>query len=268
MSRRRFMVKRLIPHIRRITSTTGLIVDATWHSMDLFIVGAGASGGAWRTWGDGPGGGGSGGECVTIKNIRVSTGMRIDIVIGRGGSAVPCKSYVDGNAGGETKVTLNNIIEYKARGGNPGRKCLSDNPAGNPCLTPNAAGYDKRNDAIGGIFSASIIDVYNMHGELLEQGLNGQEHPYTNPYIFRLGVPEFHEEGNPTHAGGGTCISSIQVLTSFTEKSGGNFNNTSEGILIRGGGGYGGGGAGASYRSGFSGVGGDGCVVIRYYAYE
>ncbi len=262
------MVKRLIPHIMRVTSSTGLIVDDTWRSMDLFIVGAGGSGGAWRTWGDGPGGGAAGGECVTIKDIRVSTGMRIDIVIGKGGSAVVCNSYQDGKLGGETKVRLNNSIEYKARGGNPGLKCLSDNPAGKPCLTPNAAGYDKRSDAIGGIFSASIIDVYNMHGELLKQGLNGQDHPYTNPYIFRLGVPEFHEEGNPTHAGGGTCFSSIQVLTSFTEKSGGNFNNTGEGILIRGGGGYGGGGAGATYRSGVSGAGGDGGVVIRYYTYE
>jgi len=266
--KRRFMVKRLIPHIMRVTSSTGLIVDDTWRSMDLFIVGAGGSGGAWRTWGDGPGGGAAGGECVTIKDIRVSTGMRIDIVIGKGGSAVVCNSYQDGKLGGETKVRLNNSIEYKARGGNPGLKCLSDNPAGKPCLTPNAAGYDKRSDAIGGIFSASIIDVYNMHGELLKQGLNGQDHPYTNPYIFRLGVPEFHEEGNPTHAGGGTCFSSIQVLTSFTEKSGGNFNNTGEGILIRGGGGYGGGGAGATYRSGVSGAGGDGGVVIRYYTYE
>lgn len=266
--KRRFMVKRLIPHIMRVTNSTGLIVDDTWRSMDLFIVGAGGSGGAWRTWGDGPGGGAAGGECVTIKDIRVSTGMRIDIVIGKGGSAVVCNSYQDGKPGGETKVTLNNSIEYKARGGNPGLKCLSDNPAGKPCLTPNAAGYDKRSDALGGIFSASIIDVYNMHGELLKQGLNGQDHPYTNPYIFRLGVPEFHEEGNPTHAGGGTCFSSIQVLTSFTEKSGGNFNNTGEGILIRGGGGYGGGGAGATYRSGVSGAGGDGGVVIRYYTYE
>lgn len=266
--KRRFMVKRLIPHIMRVTSSTGLIVEDTWRSMDLFIVGAGGSGGAWRTWGDGPGGGAAGGECVTIKDIRVSTGMRIDIVIGKGGSAVVCNSYQDGKLGGETKVRLNNSIEYKARGGNPGLKCLSDNPAGKPCLTPNAAGYDKRSDAIGGIFSASIIDVYNMHGELLKQGLNGQDHPYTNPYIFRLGVPEFHEEGNPTHAGGGTCFSSIQVLTSFTEKSGGNFNNTGEGILIRGGGGYGGGGAGATYRSGVSGAGGDGGVVIRYYTYE
>lgn len=266
--KRRFMVKRLIPHIMRVTSSTGLIVEDTWRSMDLFIVGAGGSGGAWRTWGDGPGGGAAGGECVTIKDIRVSTGMRIDIVIGKGGSAVVYNSYQDGKPGGETKVTLNNSVEYKAKGGNPGLKCLSDNPAGKPCLTPNAAGYDKCSDALGGIFSASIIDVYNMHGELLKQGLNGQEHPYTNPYIFRLGVPEFHEEGNPTHAGGGTCFSSIQVLTSFTEKSGGNFNNTGEGILIRGGGGYGGGGAGASYRSGLSGVGGDGGVVIRYYTYE
>lgn len=266
--KRRFMVKRLIPHIMRVTNSTGLIVDDTWRSMDLFIVGAGGSGGAWRTWGDGPGGGAAGGECVTIKDIRVSAGMRIDIVIGKGGRGVLCTSSIDGYPGGETKVTLNNSVEYKARGGNPGLKCLSDNPAGKPCLTPNAAGYDKRSDALGGIFSASIIDVYNMHGELLKQGLNGQDHPYTNPYIFRLGVPEFHEEGNPTHAGGGTCFSSIQVLTSFTEKSGGNFNNTGEGILIRGGGGYGGGGAGASYRSGLSGAGGDGGVVIRYYTYE
>lgn len=138
----------------------------------------------------------------------------------------------------------------------------------NAYLTINAAGYDKRSDAIGGIYSAGITDVYNMHGELLKQGLNSQDHPYTNPYIFRLGVPEFHEEGNPTHAGGGTCFSSVQVLTSFTEKAGGNFNNTKEGILIRGGGGYGGGGAGAYYRSGLSGVGGDGGVVIRYYTHE
>ena len=266
--KRIFMVKRLIPHIMRVTSSTGLIVEDTWRSMDLFIVGAGGSGGAWRTWGDGPGGGGAGGECVTIKGIRVSTGMRIDIVIGKGGRGVLCSSYMDGYPGGETKVTLNNSVEYKARGGNPGLKCLSDNSASKPHLTPNAAGYDKRSDALGGIFSASIIDVYNMHGELLKQGLNGQDHPYTNPYIFRLGVPEFHEEGNPTHAGGGTCMSSVQVLTSFTEKSGGNFNNTGEGILIRGGGGYGGGGAGAYYRSGVSGAGGDGGVIIRYYTYE
>lgn len=162
--KRRFMVKRLIPHIMRVTSSTGLIVEDTWRSMDLFIVGAGGSGGAWRTWGDGPGGGGAGGECVTIKDIRVSTGMRIDIVIGKGGSAVVCSSYQDGKPGGETTVTLDNSVEYKARGGNPGLKCLPGSSA-NAYLTINAAGYDKRSDAIGGyiqlVLQMSIICMEN-----------------------------------------------------------------------------------------------------------
>lgn len=264
--------KQLVSNLQRITSSQ-TIIAGNWHSLDLFLVGGGGSGGGWVNWGYGPGGGGAGGECVTQKGIRVSKGSRITIVIGKGGDRVAYNSGTAGNKGGETKVTFSDTGEtYIARGGNPGLKPIGDsNPSSNnPNLVVNAVGYDKRNDAIGRIYESgsTVSDIYNMHGDCLIPRFDHGKYPYSEPYKLRLGVPEFHEEGNPTHAGGGTCFSGIQVLTSFAEKSGGNFNNTGERILIHGGGGYGGGGAGAFYRSGWSGAGGDGCVVLRYYTYK
>lgn len=272
MIRRVMGARSLILNLVRITSSQTLIVG-DWHSLDLFLVGGGGSGGGWFTWGYGAGGGGAGGECVTQKGIQVPKGTSIRIVIGKGGDSVAYNSITDGNKGEDTKVTFsNNDVTYIARGGNPGLTAITDSdPSLNdPGLVVNAIGYDKRSDAIGRIYESgsTVCDVYDRHGNCLKRGFNTNNYPYSNPYKLRLGVPEFHEEGNPTHAGGGACFSGIQVLTSFTKKSGGNFENTKEGILIRGGGGYGGGGAGAFYRSGWSGAGGDGCVVLRYYTYK
>ena len=58
----------------RITSTQTLIAGS-WHSLDLFLVGGGGSGGGWVNWGYGPGGGGAGGECVTQKGYGYPKGV-------------------------------------------------------------------------------------------------------------------------------------------------------------------------------------------------
>lgn len=255
----------LIPHIKRITSSTNLIVRNDWKSIDLFIIGGGGSGGGWRDWGWGPGGGGSGGECVTIKGIEVIPGMKIKISVGKGGSGVSCASHEDGNPGEQTTVTFDNGDTYEARGGNPGLKCIQSNQW-NTFISPNAAGYDWRNDAIGVEYDGDIMDVYNRHGNILVEKVDWNNYPYTSPYILNMGIPEFHEDGNPTHAGGGSGNSNTKSATSFNENSGGDFDNIAEGFLFHGGGGFGGGGAGAYYRSGYSGSGGNGGIVIRYYA--
>lgn len=272
MSRRRFFCKRtLVEHVMRYYSSSGIIVQADWVSFDLFIVGGGGSGGAWVDWNYGPGGGGAGGECVTIKKLRFPVGTRLDIIIGKGGPGVNTRSGNPGNPGGETTVKINNIPTYVAKGGNAGNAGVPDsNALSKPHWISGAQGYDPRSDAIGIIrtSTSNIYDVHDKSGNILLRNLDTTKNTYNNPYCFQRGVPEFHEEGNITHAAGGASVNHIRALTTGSRNTGEDFQNTNESIWIRGGGGCGGGGAGGYYRNGTSGAGGDGCVVLRYYTYK
>lgn len=273
MIRRRFMgQKTLVAQISRYYDTNTAYVQADWVSFDLFLVGGGGSGGSWITWGYGPGGGGSGGECVTIKDLKFPAGTRLGLIIGRGGASVGNKSGLRGNPGGNTTVEIGNDFIYTARGGNPGRVGVSDanEQQNKPIWSSGAKGYDQRSDAIGLIHTSSsnLFDVHDKSGNVLLRNLDSTIYTYSNPYYLRLGVPEFHEENNLTHAAGGASCNHILASTDTSYNNGGDFQNTAEGIWMRGGQGSGGGGAGAYYRTGTSGKGGNGCVVIRYYTYK
>ena len=261
--KRRLMGSKLIPHIERITVDKTITVG-DWDSFDLFLVGGGGSGGAWNTWGWGPGGGGAGGECVTVKGLHASPGSKLWIIVGKGGEGVSNTSYTDGNQGtGTGVIVIDGQSTYTARGGSPGLKCVPDSDT--KFMDVGAKGYDSRSDALGCKTSGTLRDIYDMHGNCLKKGLDLNVYTYTNPYRIQAGVPEFHEEGNPRHAGGGACFSEAYVTTGFTEGKGEDFVSLASSIYFRGGGGYGGGGAGAYYNNSYSGAGGRGCVVLRYY---
>lgn len=91
-----------------------------------------------------------------------------------------------------------------------------------------------------------------------------------NPYRYRTGVPEFWEDDKPLHAAGGSNSQSLQIISDFTEGSGEtvtrHYNSGDNGIQ-RGGGGYGGGGGSIQGQESLK-NGGDGVVIIRYYAYQ
>lgn len=266
--------RKLIPHILRISSSTTLTISSNWEpTIDLFLVGGGGSGGSWKTWGHTMGGGGAGGECVTVKNVSISEGDKLYISIGSGGQGVKYGEN-NGNAGGSTSVTINDK-KYTARGGQGGLHSLYK-PTPLEAIALNAAGYDKRSDSIGAanitgdMFSGTIYNICHPDGEIIINSVDMSKYTGTSPYQLTLGVPEFHEEGSPTHAGGGAGGDGIiQVLTSFTKNKGEDFTDDYFRLHLYGGGGFGGGGAGGWYNSSKnSGAGGAGGVVIRYYTYE
>ena len=265
--------RKLIPHILRISSSTTITAPSDWEpAIDLFLVGGGGSGGSWKTWGHTIGGGGAGGECVTVKNISISEGDKLYITIGSGGARAG-KGENNGNVGKSTSVTINDK-EYTARGGQGGLHSLY-RPTPLEAIALNATGYDKRSDGIGGanitgeMSSGTIYNICHPDGEIIVNSVDMSKHSHSNPYQLALGVPEFHEEGNPIHAGGGGGGDAlVQVVTSFTKNKGEDFIGNSYGVHIYGGGGFGGGGAGGWYSEGYSGAGGAGGVVIRYYTYE
>ena len=101
------------------TASTIFTIPAGVRSIDLFCVGGGAGGGG----GDGlaptnAGGGGGAGYTTTQKNISVTPGQQINIIVGAGGTG---GNWINGsgvsNAGGLSKVTINGQDYCIANGG-------------------------------------------------------------------------------------------------------------------------------------------------------
>ena len=241
----------------------------TWHvpagctSVDVFLVGGG--GGSGNT---NPGGGG---YTMTFKesssgwrdggSVHVTPGQSISIQVGKGGQSKDGEE-ISGGFGSYSQFMNSN---YRAEGGYGGYYTFNNNSqsyrgesgsggsggAGWGGLTKPYAGSDGSNGAMGNIV----------------KGGYGQGHT----------TRDFGESSGKRNAGGGgNDRDSAYGLTQggasdYSEGSGGD----ADGLYgyIYGGGGYGGGGSGATGSRGSDeewdtvGDGGDGTVLIRYYAY-
>ena len=91
-------------------------------SVDVTAIGGGGGGGGARSYQNSPrvyaalGGGGGGGYATTRLSIALSTGSKITVVVGAGGTSAPDQN---GTAGGKTTVTIGNTT-VSAAGGNGG----------------------------------------------------------------------------------------------------------------------------------------------------
>ena len=101
------------------TSSTTYTIPQGYTQIDIFCVGGGGGGSAGR----GPrydcyaGGGGGSGRTATAKNIAVSAGQTLDVVIGAGGERAT--SLNDGD-GGNTSVSRSGAVLCTAAGGTGG----------------------------------------------------------------------------------------------------------------------------------------------------
>lgn len=217
-------------------------------SVDVFLVGAG--GGAKDTM---PGGGG---YTKTFKNdtsgyrdggpINVSPGISISIIVGSGG--VGDENY---STDGSYSQFMNS--SYRANGGLGGTGSGSSSKAGD-----------------GGSGAAS------WHGYPGTDGSDGSGTGFTPGSGQGHTTRDFGDPSGKRNAGAGSCNRAEQLSggeSDYTEGSGGeSYNNdpnpsNNPYTHVSGGGGYGGGGSGASYPQ-YVGNGGDGTVLIRYYAYK
>lgn len=216
--------------------------------VDVFLVGGG--GGAGDTM---PGGGG---YTKTFKKdstgwkdgneIQVSSGQQIEIIVGKGGTGA-LSGYSSTNGGYSQFMNSS----YRAEGGK--------------------AGSGSGSSSKGGDGGSGASAWYGTPGT---DGSNGTGSGFTPGYGQGHTTRDFGDPTGKRNAGGGSCnraSSDSGGATDYSEGSGGNSYTTSDdtgfvGRIIKGGGGYGGGGSGASYPS-YVGNGGDGTVLIRYYAY-
>lgn len=248
-------------------------------SIDIFLVGGGGSGGAWSNWGQSWGGSGAGGGTNTIKGVLVNPGDSLTLTVGQGGQG----SSVNGS---ETSILMPSGTRYTAPGGNCGLHGQSGNPNNDyynyfyTLLGKSASNGGKYDNS--GIFSTeksgstdNISYIKNAKNEILgsfDYTVYGTGHTTgNNPYIFKIGIPEFWEDGNPLHAAGGATNQQVKPVTDFTTGKGDDrdrrYSSTDYGTSF-GGGGYGGGGAGGFYGGSSGANGGDGVIILRYYAYE
>lgn len=96
--------------------TSGTFTPKKSCTIDVFLVGGGASGASGgKDEGLGSsGGGGGGGYTKTIPNVYIEANREYEIVIGAGGAAVSGKTNTTGNKGGTTSA-----FGYSITGGNP-----------------------------------------------------------------------------------------------------------------------------------------------------
>lgn len=265
MRRRTYGNYKLTPHIKRITSNTDWVVPPGCKKVQFFLVGGGGSGGGWPDWNWQGGGGGGGGQCFTTPILSLSEGQYCSIEIGAGGGSVAGGN--SGNKGGTTRVIYNSANNYyDAVGGNGG---LSGKYGASNETDSKATAGIGGGDNNGGINDAFAVTPIIADGVTItvylknKHIMNVTATNCMNPTVHKYGLPEFGEPGMPLHACGGTNYTHFKPVSDFTEGKGGDFSNTNENIYQHGGGGFGGGGAGQYFRSGTSGAGGNGCVVIR-----
>jgi hypothetical protein len=249
MRRRYISEKKLFTERFYPGGTYTWIVPEGCTEVDVFLVGAGGGAGFQRAYG--PSGGGGGGYTKTFKSstdgwrdgdsIKVSPGQSIQVIVGSG---------VSGEDGGYSQFMNSN---YRAEGGKAGKGW--DN-AGNGGSGGGGTDHTSFSSGDGG------SDGSNGQG-----GLRGKGQGHT--------TRDFGEPNGKRNSGGG---SSIWWYENSPSKPKGGVSDYTEGTPDRRenyidigesgfpGGGYGG-GAAPDVRSTYV-KGGDGTVLIRYYAYE
>lgn len=221
-------------------------VPAGCTSVDVFLVGGG--GGAKDTM---PGGGG---YTKTFKSsnsgykdgnaISVTPGVLVEVIVGAGGKGSNTSTAY---SGGYSQFFDSS---HRANGGGAGSGIQSTSKGGDG------------GSGAGAWFGYPGTDGSDGTGTGFDPG-TGQGHT----------TRDFGESSGKRNAGAGSCNRAEQLsggASDYTEGSGGASLNEDENhnpyTVVSGGGGYGGGGSAASYPS-YVGDGGDGTVLIRYYAY-
>lgn len=228
--------------------------------VDVFLVGGGGGGGN---------AGGGGGYTKTFKQasdgwkdgdaIPVTPGESISIVVGKGGTAGAQQGGVSfSTPGGEGGFSQFKNASYRANGGKGGKGYYTNGSYGGDGGSGGGAYRPGGSDGNNGEAAPDADGIY--------YGGIGQGHT----------TRDFGESSGNRNAGGGGGASSGGFQSggvSDYDIGGGSIgeDNNSTGGSGGAGGGYGGGGGAAREPSpnhlNFAGEGGDGTVLIRYYAY-
>lgn len=263
--------------VQRFTSNTSFTVPAEARYMDAFLVGGGGGGGSWRTWNYTHGLAGNGGCILNEKGIKVNPGETWVVEVGAGGShatsvtSAPVKQATDG---GTTYLKNNErSITYSANGGVGGINSMQGNVWD---FVPQYGTYtiyegeDGSEFYQGSTYFTEDNSLYDLMGNKLA---NINDLPIYNTtansrYMNDRGIPEFLEEGNPTHAVTPATCSSLAFPATYGPDP--EFCKTSYGTDtwgVYGGGGYGAGGFPGYYANGSIYLGGNGrsgIVCVRF----
>ena len=255
---KKFFTKRFYP-----AGTYTWSVPRGCTEVEVFVVGAG--GGALTDRNNRASSGGGGGYTKTYRGrnyVKPSSGTWMgSSTDGRDGNAIPVKSGqqieiivgagVAGSKGGYSQFMNSN---YQADGGHAGAVVIS--------------GHGDGNGGSGGAAADSI-----KGGSDGSDGDNSTTVPVTGGIGQNHTTRDFGEPTGKRNAGGGTSVrnggNTVGGISDYYEGSGeaGTGPNVSGYLPGKSGGGYGG-GAGAPTTANTNKKGGDGTVLIRYWAYE
>ena len=232
-----------------IKGTQNYTIPTGYNKMDLFAVGGGGGGGDSSNGYGYSGGGGGGGYTRTVKNIAVTPGQILNIIVGAGGS-----HGSKGKTGGSSIVTRNNTTLISAEGG----KCVGyGNMDGGDGGSGGGNGAALRVEAVNGGAGAS-------DGADSASSLGGKGQGTT--------TRAFGELEGTLHAGGGGGGAAGRGGGSVGGAGGAGGGGAGGGQYAMGiagsantGGGGGGGGYTRNDTSYAGGNGGSGIVLIRLY---
>ena len=257
------------------TSSTTVSVPTGYTLADIFCVGGGGGGSRGR----GPahdcyaGGGGGGGRTSTAKNIAVSAGQSLAIVVGAGGS--PVTSLNDGD-GSPSSVTRSGSVLCSANGGNGGDYTSNlDVRGGGSGGSGGGAGGERETGPSwreGGFGGSDGSDGGDNGANVGRGGGSGQG---TTTRAFGESSGTLYAGGGGGGGGGQSTSSSTSIPGGAGGSGGGGKGGNGErrpaedgaNGSANTGGGAGGGGASSSDSSyaGSGGTGGSGIVLIRFH---
>ncbi len=244
-----------VVHGQQVFTSSGTFTVPTGiTSIDLFGVGGGCGGHAYRTnadESDGIAGGGGGGYTTTVRNLSVAPGQVLNINIGAGGAGgiVPSRKPWDplkASSGGSTTISRNGAELLTAAGGQ------SYAPWG---INAPSTIYGSNGGSGGGGGGRSIT----AHG-----GSDGSDGQGAASYVGKgqhTTTRAFAESSNTLYAGGGGCGAQSRSGGNGGAGGGGNGQSYSN-YGTAGVAGTGGGGGGGVNASGSP--GGGGIVIIRW----
>lgn len=147
--------------------TSGTLVFAKNVTVDLFLVGGGASGGTGDgSYNGGPGGGS--GYTATYSSVVLEAGVSYSVVIGAGGAEVSSFNNA-GNAGGKTYFQLSTL--YYANGGGAGKNGGSG--AGNGGSSSDGQAGASNGESAGGTGQGTTTREFGSAAGTLYSGAGG-----------------------------------------------------------------------------------------------
>lgn len=269
----------LIGEVQRYTTNTTFTIPSQARSMDVFLVGGGGGGGSWNTWSYVNGMGGNGGHIVS-ENVKVTPGDVWQVQIGAGGKKSTTKTPLAKSAtdGGSTKLICGDTVII-AEGGRGGVNSVHQNT-----LPPNEfikqhgeyviyVGKDGTEYYQGPVAASALNSKSISDGRGIKIVDNVDNLPTYNSTanskkLEGLGIPEFLEQGNPTHAICAPTSRNIACTATYGPEP--TFIKTDYGNNKWGtysGGGYGAGGNAGDYYGpsiAFGGNGRSGIVCVRF----